>query len=218
MWRVQPRITLLFKRQNDLTKRPYALDSRDITMPATPHPVETTTALLNKNSRVSSWPFKLLAPVGFLGVMIYLCLAILLSTPYLLVKNYVANKRRSRFESRMLGLGRTIDLMEVLEIVKEGRGTILQEHLFRRGWGVRRWWIPNNLLQNSPYQLPTSFEQAHTADFEVACRWLFERYTSPVTGTAKLIVCIKNGKHNPILWHELPPQVELICPTDAYDR
>lgn len=185
-------------------------------MAAAQNPLQGTLALMRKHENSNSRLFKVFSPVFFALILAYLCLVLITISPYLGVKAVLFSRRRSRFEGRMRALGRTVNLNQVLISIRENQGTVISEYGKKPGAGHRIWWTADDLTTNPPLPLPSSFEEAETAAFQDSCLWLFEHYTSPVTGNALLVVVAGQDRKNMYWWRDTPRFVELICPTDAY--
>jgi hypothetical protein len=181
-------------------------------MGAAPHPFEGTSSLLKKHGNFSSWPFKAFRPIIFVFIFAFLAVVFLVVSPYIMVLSLASNRRTSRFEKRMKELGRTIELKELRKALHEQSGTLISEH----GSEHRLWWTPEDAIKKSLLPLPQSFEQAESAGFQVGTQWLFERYTSPVTGKAMLVTDRRKNNKDCFWWREFPTRLEIICPTDVY--
>ncbi len=124
---------------------------------------------------------------------VFICVAIPFFAVFGLLLNLLQyylddGPERSRREQRNLNIvrqsGRVVAFADVAEELKQKRGTLLVEDF------ARIWWTPDD-VQALSREFPDLNEETQIAPNTTKVLrlmvWIFERYTSPDTGTAMLI-------------------------------
>jgi hypothetical protein len=120
-----------------------------------------------------------------LGLPLLLILA-LLSIPYGIVYGICMASRERRLFRRLTSARRTLPWTEVAQHLRAGSGTlIIEQGLKQRS---RLWWTPDDISSLAPLQVP-EFDEIDFLPSDIPkpfVSWCYERYLSPVTGTAAL--------------------------------
>jgi len=143
--------------------------------------------------------------LGLLGGIIAIPLLLvgaLLSYPYTWTRRFVQNRNEAGFRERMNQTGRTIPWDEAKRAAAQQTGTLLCETLSIKG-PSRLWWTSGIIAEITPFPFakPSDNEFAFfEKEFIPFANWCREKYTDPVSGTAKLVV--QPGSDKKAFWRE----------------
>jgi len=138
-----------------------------------------------KSKTVPAWLTLLLFP--FLIPTLLVGAAI--SIPVTKVSAWRERRREAAFARAMAHAGRVLPLPAFEEALTSGTGTSISETLSIKG-PFRVWWSPDDILSASPYPTASGvwYELRGEDRFEPFFRWCFLTYTSPITGSAHLVI------------------------------
>jgi hypothetical protein len=110
---------------------------------------------------------------------------------YMGTRSYTENYlSECRVRLRMQGCGRFLRKSGARVRIEEYPGTLIIENPTISWDYTRAWWVPEDVLSNSPFVLPTK-EDYRNAALEMRCEdwdlWCYQNYTCPDHGRAFLL-------------------------------
>jgi len=117
----------------------------------------------------------------------FLIVGVLISIPWTYLHRFVTRRQEKRFAKEMSMKDRCVTWPEAVLKVESGHGTLIGEYLSSKG-PFRLWWAEENLPAISPHEC--CFEEPPYGcepEFGLFFRWCLLHYTSPSTGTARLV-------------------------------
>jgi hypothetical protein len=156
--------------------------------------VVSPTPGVRRRMPVWAWPWYLVAALFSLLATACIGLPLVIFVfAYLLPMEFLSKRRERRQEKtlprKMASVRRFMPASLLDAMLNSGKGTLIIEHLSLQGF-VREWWTAEDVIGNAPVPLPAtpillSEENQSTAlhAYALSC---IERYTDPMTGSAKL--------------------------------
>lgn len=123
-----------------------------------------------------------------LSVILVPALAVLaaLSWPCLIASRWVRDRREHRFRARMRAEGRFLLWQDFRRNMRESGGTCIEQRFSPKG-PVRFWWTPENVYEESPFEIIDWFTMRKGGRFAPFISWCHQRYTSLDSGGALLV-------------------------------
>ena len=125
--------------------------------------------------------------VGCLVGLPLLLMGALLSVPYLGVFTLVWKAKERLLTRKMEKEGRVVKWGEFLDALDQNRGTLIAEWETNKG-PVRLWWTPDDIYGLTPYPCGDHVSMSWFGEFSPFRKRCFEKYASPTTGNALLVL------------------------------
>jgi hypothetical protein len=123
------------------------------------------------------------------GLFVFLPLmvqAALVSLPFIPIAAWSQKRTRSLLTNAMKAKDRVIQWPEFVQVAEEKRGTLIVEGDPRKGPNF--WWTEENVHSLSPHSCSCDLGTLFDRSYRPFRGWCYERYTSPATGTALLVL------------------------------
>lgn len=145
------------------------------------------TSQADRPSIFGSWKKR---EVGIIFLPIYLPLLLiagLLSIPTFYVAHLLTRRKEKKFAFEMTAAGRGMTWNEFQAAIVTGEGTFVTEILSVQG-PSRLWWTPEDIPALSPHKWDCGHEfGCFDPEFGPFSEWCYYNFTSPETGSARLI-------------------------------
>jgi hypothetical protein len=115
-----------------------------------------------------------------------MAIAALVSLPFLPFAAWRERRKTRLLTDAMTAKNRVIQWPEFVQAVQEKRGTLIIEGDPRKGPNF--WWTAENVSSLSPHPCSCDLGTLFDRSYRPFRAWCYERYTSPVTGSAFLVL------------------------------
>ena len=124
--------------------------------------------------------------IGLLVIVPLMAMAAALSLPFLPALAYWGRRKKRLLAHAMTKQNRVLPWPDFVCALEEKRGTLIVEgDPFK---GPNLWWTPEDVRIASPHRCSENLHSLFDRSYDPFMRWCFERYTSPSTGSALLVL------------------------------
>ena len=124
--------------------------------------------------------------MGLLVFMPLLAIAALISLLFTPIAALWEKRKKRLLKDAMTAKNRAMQWPEFVQALEEKRGTLIVEGDPRKGPDF--WWTSENIRTVSPHSCSCDLGTLFDRNYKPFRAWCYERYTSPATGTALLVL------------------------------